>query len=268
MKLTFIRELLGLVLLGVCVSATVSAQKITSAVDSLSILSAPEVKHMMESHPGVHLIHSLSAIEFNIQHIPGSINVPIVGNGDDQLLPISKQQPLIFYCMGMKCPYSRQGAIGAINQGYENVYWFRGGIPEWRKYGYPLTTNNALMQQSVKKLSPAKFRQQLKTPQVFILDTRPFWWDTHLGYVQHSISIPLVVLHTQLDLIPRDRPILLTDGFMKQSVSAAKYLQSKGYQVLGVLKGGMSRWEDEHLPTVSRQKIRYIDENLRFVTHQ
>ena len=64
-------------------------------------ITAPEVKNMMDEMGAV-LVHSLSAIEFEIQHIPGSINIPIIEIKTTKKLPKHKNTPLIFYCMGIR----------------------------------------------------------------------------------------------------------------------------------------------------------------------
>jgi rhodanese-related sulfurtransferase len=49
-----------------------------------------------------------------------------------------KETPVIFYCNGVKCDRSDKAAVIAIGCGYREVYWFRGGIEEWRAGKYPL----------------------------------------------------------------------------------------------------------------------------------
>jgi rhodanese-related sulfurtransferase len=64
-------------------------------------LTAPEVK-MMVAEQGALLVHVLSRLEFDIQHIPGSINIPITEVATSDLLPADKKHPVIFYCMGVR----------------------------------------------------------------------------------------------------------------------------------------------------------------------
>lgn len=59
-------------------------------------LAAPEVKMMVEQD-GAILIHVLSRIEFDSQHIPGSINIPITEISSSDALPMQKEKPIIFY---------------------------------------------------------------------------------------------------------------------------------------------------------------------------
>ena len=64
-------------------------------------LTAPEVKMMVEEQ-GAFLVHVLSRLEFDMQHIPGSINIPITEVATSDLLPADKNHPVIFYCMGVR----------------------------------------------------------------------------------------------------------------------------------------------------------------------
>ena len=64
-------------------------------------ISAPEVKIMIENGDAV-AVHVLSEIEYDIQHITGSINIPIIKIKTSDKLPKDKEMPLIFYCMGKR----------------------------------------------------------------------------------------------------------------------------------------------------------------------
>ena len=62
-------------------------------------ITAPEVKHMLDNHLAT-VINVLSAIEFEAQHITGSINIPLTRLKTSGTLPKDKDTTLIFYCMG------------------------------------------------------------------------------------------------------------------------------------------------------------------------
>ncbi len=218
----------------------------------LPIVSAPEVKKRMEEGQTL-LIHALSHIEFRIQHIPGSINIPANLVAKSDLMPRDKNKRLIVYCNGVKCPYSRRAAKIAVSMGYTNVKWFRGGIGEWRKFRYPMVVDKELLKIKVRKLSPTKLKRLMTDEKAFILDVRPKWWrdvkQVPVGMIQGTdITIPLLELGKRLTELPRDRTLVLTDRIMRQSVHAAKFLVSKGFKIGGVLKGGAKRWETEGLP--------------------
>ncbi len=216
--------------------------------DTLQIITAPEVKYMV-SQGNTLLIHALSEIEYELQHIPESINIPVTEMYHTDKLPEDKNKRLIFYCMGAKCSYSERACQAAVDMGYTQVYWFRGGIPEWRRFNYSIKNNPSLNQVNVEKLSPAKVSELIQTQAVFILDVRPLWWKVIPKVLSNSHFMPLVTLQYDYKQLPKNKPILVVDGYMKQSPSAARFLIGKGYQVAGVLKGGIRRWDKEGYPT-------------------
>jgi rhodanese-related sulfurtransferase len=48
-----------------------------------------------------------------------------------------KNDPLVFLCNGPECWKSYKASKWARNAGYTNVYWLRGGMPEWTTLGLP-----------------------------------------------------------------------------------------------------------------------------------
>ena len=54
----------------------------------------------------------------------------------------SKGMPLIFYCLSDQCWMSYNAALRAINAGYTNVLWYRGGITAWKAAGLPTQQGN------------------------------------------------------------------------------------------------------------------------------
>lgn len=72
------------------------------AGDGYQRITAPETKLLTEKEGGVLLVMVLSRLEFELHHIPGSVNIPIDKMEDSSLLPTDKSSPLIFYCMGIR----------------------------------------------------------------------------------------------------------------------------------------------------------------------
>ncbi len=225
------------------------------------IVTAPEVKHMLEveskTHPTL-LIHTLSQIEFNIQRIPSSINIPVVEIETTDKLPSDKTTRLIFYCMGYRCLYSGKASLKVAKMGYRNIYWFRGGIPEWYRFHYKMIVDESLAKIRNKRLSPAKVLKLKTKHNPIILDVRPLYWTGPRKAIPDSIFIPLVKLHIRYQELPKDKPIIIVDGYMKQSPSAGKFLASKGYKILGVVKGGIIRWIKEGYETVPMKQVSLV----------
>ena len=233
------------VVLLACMSMSSLAMDIPKGV---KVLTAPEVRDMLKS-PDRLLVNALSRIEYQMQHIPGSINIPVDEVKSSSQMPTDKSAAIIFYCNGVACPYSRRAAKTAVKLGYTRVYWFKGGILEWRQYQYPMEVDKELARIKVSRFSPERFIEQMSEPNVLVLDVRPQWWRSskeQAGVIEGTeMMLPLIKLHLQYERLPKDRPILLVDRLMRQSPLAAKFLTLKGYQVLGVLKGGAKRWVAE-----------------------
>ena len=49
----------------------------------------------------------------------------------------NKQIPLVFYCLSNHCWMSYNASLRAVNLGYKNVLWYRGGIEAWKAAGQP-----------------------------------------------------------------------------------------------------------------------------------
>ncbi len=51
-----------------------------------------------------------------------------------------KNTPLVFYCASPQCWMSYNAALRAINDGFTNVLWYRGGLAAWKAAGLPTQT--------------------------------------------------------------------------------------------------------------------------------
>ncbi|MBU2897049.1 rhodanese-like domain-containing protein [Vibrio hepatarius] len=71
--------------------------------------------------------------------IEGAVALPDVDTAPATLVQHipSKATLVAFYCNGPKCGRSVKASKIALEAGYTNVYWFRGGWEEWRQKGFP-----------------------------------------------------------------------------------------------------------------------------------
>lgn len=74
-------------------------------------------------------------------YITGSISLPDTETDCASLLAIidKKDTPAVFYCNGPKCRRSDLAVVIAHDCGYKNIYWFRGGLEEWKNKDYLIT---------------------------------------------------------------------------------------------------------------------------------
>ncbi|GAB2504165.1 rhodanese-like domain-containing protein [Arenimonas alkanexedens] len=60
------------------------------------------------------------------------------GNYLQQVTQGRKDRPMVFYCQSVQCWMSYNASLRAINLGYSQVLWYRGGIEAWQQAGLPL----------------------------------------------------------------------------------------------------------------------------------
>ncbi|MGA1845635.1 rhodanese-like domain-containing protein [Deferribacter abyssi] len=76
--------------------------------------------------------------------IPGAINIPdtkLMRTPEKylNLLPADKNVKIVVFCGGYKCVKSHNvGRLLKEKFGYKKVYVYAGGMPEWKKLGYPI----------------------------------------------------------------------------------------------------------------------------------
>lgn len=78
-------------------------------------------------------------------HIPGAIHLEI----PTQLTPerleqyVKPDQPVVFYCQGVRCWRSYDAIARAVAWGFKKIYYYREGFPAWQAAGYPVLVSTA-----------------------------------------------------------------------------------------------------------------------------
>jgi ABC-type phosphate/phosphonate transport system substrate-binding protein/rhodanese-related sulfurtransferase len=115
-------------------------------LDGVKIVSADEVAAMMKR--GVPLYDTRSEEDFREGHIQGAKWLPYgeksakevgfeAAKDRFELQRIAdRNAPVIFACNGAECWKSYKSCVLAVQAGFKDVYWFRGGYPEWVARGY------------------------------------------------------------------------------------------------------------------------------------
>lgn len=73
-------------------------------------------------------------------HLPSAIHLDYKYNFDEATLSAVavKSEPIVIYCSGVKCSRSYRASEKAVSWGFKTVHYFRGGIADWRRAGYPV----------------------------------------------------------------------------------------------------------------------------------
>jgi len=83
----------------------------------------------------------------------------------------------------------------------------------------------------------------------FILDVRNAnEWNT--GHIKGAVLIPLAELHTRLDEVPRDRPVIVHCQHGTRSAAGAATLDAFGFHDVHEMIGGLASWESAGHPLV------------------
>jgi len=121
-----------------------------SQLPGAKLVNASEVLALQQQ--GVPVIDVRLVKEYHEKHIKGAASIPYGEKSlkdvafdpalDDWAGPqkLDKEKPYIFHCNGPECWKSYKAAKVAIANGFKNVYWFRGGFPEWEQNGLAVET--------------------------------------------------------------------------------------------------------------------------------
>ena len=82
---------------------------------------------------------TLSEWAYNMAHIPGSLNITSTAQAEGLISPSDE---IVVYCSDVNCMASRAAYQFLVNNGYENVRRYAGGIADWQQAGYPLARGN------------------------------------------------------------------------------------------------------------------------------
>jgi ABC-type phosphate/phosphonate transport system substrate-binding protein/rhodanese-related sulfurtransferase len=117
-------------------------------LDGATLVSADEVVALMKK--GAVLYDTRSEEEYRDKHIQGARWLPYGEKSPKEVgfdaakdrfdveKAGDKSKPVIFACNGAECWKSYKSCVAALKAGYQRVYWFRGGFPEWVARGYPV----------------------------------------------------------------------------------------------------------------------------------
>ena len=108
------------------------------------------------------------------------------------------------------------------------------------KAGNPLVSNATYPAIDIPLVSSQQlFRMDANT--IFPVDTRPAD-NFEKGHIEGSRNIDLEDIHEKLELLPKDKKIVLIDHKGKTTLITGRYLAFKGYRELARLDGGFNAW--------------------------
>lgn len=138
----------GALILGWGVTSGALAAETPKTVDGVKVVTAEEAKQLQDR--GAMMIDTRVASENAEKTIKGAKSIVYreksakdvkFDRTQDQFdlskLPADKNAPIVTFCNGPECWKSYKSAITARDAGYKQVYYLRGGLPEWVAKGLP-----------------------------------------------------------------------------------------------------------------------------------
>jgi len=102
-------------------------------------VTAEQLIELASSRPDLVIVDSRIAGDRQKGFIESSVSLPNTKTNCQSLASVlpKKKSPALFYCNGVKCGRSAKAIKIAVQCGYTNLYWFRGGFEVWLNKGLP-----------------------------------------------------------------------------------------------------------------------------------
>ena len=99
----------------------------------MRLISREELKEKLDRGDDFKLVMVLGEWAFLAKHIPGSINISSPHQCRDMLSP---EDEIVVYCSGVACVSSMMAYRTLVDDGFNNVHRYAGGLPDWEDAGY------------------------------------------------------------------------------------------------------------------------------------
>ncbi len=101
----------------------------------MNLINRDELKEKIDRGDDFKLVMVLGEWAFRAKHIPSSINL---SSPDECRRMLSLEEEIVVYCSDEACVVSRMAYKILVDDGFENVRRYAGGLPDWEDAGYQL----------------------------------------------------------------------------------------------------------------------------------
>jgi len=109
-----------------------------ASLEGITVVAGDKAQELWKSKNVVFLDNRIKA-QHDTEKIKGSawfFTDDLIKEGPSFADKLDKSKEYVLYCNGVKCWRSPAAAILLHSVGFK-VYWYRDGIPDWKKRGYP-----------------------------------------------------------------------------------------------------------------------------------
>lgn len=114
-----------------------------TTIPGARVISTTELQQLLKENKDVLVVDVLDSNAR--KSIPGAVWMVGAGSGDfymaekerfaaamDKLTDRNKSRPVVFLCISSECWLSYNASLHALDAGYKDVIWYRGGTDAWR----------------------------------------------------------------------------------------------------------------------------------------
>lgn len=114
-------------------------KEMPASIPGVKIITGQELKKWMDSKKKFVLSDNRVKEQYDAERIKGAQWLLADHLLADPTLAgkLNKDDVIVLYCNGITCWRSPAAAIMLQSLGFKNLYWYRDGLPDWKKDKYP-----------------------------------------------------------------------------------------------------------------------------------
>lgn len=115
-----------------------ASERAPESVEGATTIDAAKAKALWDE--GVLFVDVRPDKDWEVGRIPSAVHLDVDTDLSEKALleEVGKDEEFVMYCNGVKCMRSSRACTKAVAWGFNRVYFFRGGMPDWRVAGYPV----------------------------------------------------------------------------------------------------------------------------------
>lgn len=116
-----------------------AAKKISpETVAGARTISTTEAKRLFDQ--GAAFLDVRSSRDWEAGRIPGAVHIELKKKLNEESMAelFAKDRPIVIYCNSIGCMRSSKASKMAVSWGYQKVYYYRLGFPDWKGNGYAI----------------------------------------------------------------------------------------------------------------------------------
>lgn len=131
-------SLIGLILVFTPVHVMAAKKVSPETVAGATTVSTAEAKRLFDQ--GIAFLDVRSNRDWEAGRVPGAVHIELKKklNEESMAEQFARDQPIVIYCNSTGCTRSSKASKKAVSWGYQKIYYYRLGFPDWKRNGYAI----------------------------------------------------------------------------------------------------------------------------------